>query len=128
MNHSTDRATSRDGKEATGPDALPALAKNLVLNLGLLRHAIEKHDLDLPAVQAIIEIACDPGTSVQRVSDALGLDRSTTSRKLSRLESLNLVRREKEPLRAPKFFLTGDGERVRVSLDRVALKMLNRAP
>lgn len=104
-------------------------SRRLVRELGFMRNTLAGSDLAPSAVHAIIEIGAKPGMSAKDLGNLLRLDKSNTSRQVTKLESSGLVRRmtANDDARASELYLTDEGQKLRRKIDRFATDQVSSA-
>ncbi|RQR43390.1 MULTISPECIES: helix-turn-helix domain-containing GNAT family N-acetyltransferase [unclassified Burkholderia] len=104
-------------------------SRKLVRELGFMRATLADSDLAPSAVHAVLEIGMAPGISAKDLGSILRLDKSNTSRQLSRLEMAGFVTRRISPddARATQLYLTADGQKLRKKIDQFATRQVSNA-
>ncbi|MBR8127936.1 bifunctional helix-turn-helix transcriptional regulator/GNAT family N-acetyltransferase [Burkholderia ambifaria] len=104
-------------------------SRKLVRELGFMRATLADSDLAPSAVHAVLEIGMAPGISAKDLGSILRLDKSNTSRQLSRLETAGFVTRRISPddARATELYLTADGQKLRKKIDQFATRQVSNA-
>lgn len=104
-------------------------SRRLVRELGFMRETLADSALAPSAVHAVLEIGMKPGLSAKDLGDILRLDKSNTSRQVSRLESDGLVERRPsaDDGRASELYLTPEGKKLRTRIDRFATDQVSNA-
>lgn len=104
-------------------------SRKLVRELGFMRATLADSDLAPSAVHAVLEIGMAPGISAKDLGSMLRLDKSNTSRQLSRLETAGFVTRRTSPddARATELYLTADGQKLRRKIDQFATRQVSNA-
>ena len=104
-------------------------SRKLVRELGFMRATLADSDLAPSAVHAVLEIGMAPGISAKDLGSILRLDKSNTSRQLSRLETAGFVTRRVSPddARATELYLTADGQKLRKKIDQFATRQVSNA-
>lgn len=107
-----EHAASGPGGLSDKISALRNFSRQLVRELGYLRSPVAGTDLTPSAVHAILEVGMQPGILARDLAQALRLDKSNTSRQLSKLEALGLLRREavQADARSYALYLTEAGQ------------------
>lgn len=108
---------------------LRRFSRKLVRELGFMRSTLADSELAPSAVHAIVEIGLAPGIQARDLAVVLGLDKSNTSRQLSRLESMGLLTRKtaSDDGRSSEIYLTDAGEKLRAKIDRFATDQVSNA-
>jgi len=108
---------------------LRAFSRKLVRELGFMRATLADSDLAPSAVHAILEIGVAPGISAKDLGNILRLDKSNTSRQVSRLEAAGFVERRisSDDARATELYLTADGKKLRKKIDQFATDQVSNA-
>jgi DNA-binding MarR family transcriptional regulator/ribosomal protein S18 acetylase RimI-like enzyme len=108
---------------------LREVSRKLVRELGFMRNTLAESDLAPSAVHAILEIAASPGIQARDLAELLRLDKSSTSRQLTRLESAGLVERRasSEDGRSSELYLTRAGQQLRRKIDAFASDQVSNA-
>ena len=83
----------------------------------LLSRCAEKHDLTHQQIILLNNIPALDGISISDLSKRIGIDISTLSRNLNKMEGKNLTKRQKcgSDSRSYKIYITNDGERIVVN-------------
>lgn len=104
-------------------------SRRLVRELGFMRETLADSALAPSAVHAVLEIGMKPGLSAKDLGDILRLDKSNTSRQVSRLESDGLVERRPsaDDGRTSELYLTAEGQTLRNRIDRFATDQVSNA-
>ncbi|WP_322024203.1 helix-turn-helix domain-containing GNAT family N-acetyltransferase [Burkholderia sp. BCC1977] len=104
-------------------------SRKLVRELGFMRATLADSDLAPSAVHAVLEIGMAPGISAKDLGSILRLDKSNTSRQLSRLEAAGFVTRRisSDDARATELYLTADGQKLRRKIDQFATRQVSNA-
>ncbi|WP_322040483.1 helix-turn-helix domain-containing GNAT family N-acetyltransferase [Burkholderia diffusa] len=104
-------------------------SRKLVRELGFMRATLADSDLAPSAVHAVLEIGMAPGISAKDLGGILRLDKSNTSRQLSRLETAGFVTRRISPddARTTELYLTADGQKLRRKIDQFATRQVSNA-
>ncbi|GJG97551.1 helix-turn-helix domain-containing GNAT family N-acetyltransferase [Cupriavidus pauculus] len=104
-------------------------SRRLVRELGFMRETLADSALAPSAVHAVLEIGMKPGLSARDLGDILRLDKSNTSRQVSRLESDGLVERRPsaDDGRTSELYLTAEGKTLRNRIDRFATDQVSNA-
>ncbi|SDB91392.1 helix-turn-helix domain-containing GNAT family N-acetyltransferase [Paraburkholderia lycopersici] len=104
-------------------------SRKLVRELGFMRATLANSDLAPSAVHAVLEIGMGPGISAKDLAGILRLDKSNTSRQLSRLEAGGLIERRisSDDARATELYLTDEGENLRKKIDQFATDQVSNA-
>ncbi len=108
---------------------LREVSRKLVRELGFMRNTLAESDLPPSAVHAILEIAGAPGIQARDLAERLRLDKSSTSRQVTRLESAGLVERRTraDDARSSELHLTKSGQQVRRKIDAFASEQVSNA-
>ncbi|MCT7298067.1 helix-turn-helix domain-containing GNAT family N-acetyltransferase [Ralstonia sp. CHL-2022] len=108
---------------------LREISRKLVRELGFMRNTLAESDLPPSAVHAILEIAGTPGIQARDLAERLRLDKSSTSRQVTRLESAGLVERRTcaDDARSSELHLTKDGQQLRRKIDAFASGQVSNA-
>ncbi|MGN6260375.1 MAG: helix-turn-helix domain-containing GNAT family N-acetyltransferase [Ralstonia sp.] len=108
---------------------LREISRKLVRELGFMRNTLAESDLPPSAVHAILEIAGTPGIQARDLAERLRLDKSSTSRQVTRLESAGLVERRTcaDDARSSELHLTKDGQQLRRKIDAFASSQVSNA-
>ncbi|WP_296229118.1 helix-turn-helix domain-containing GNAT family N-acetyltransferase [Ralstonia sp. UBA689] len=108
---------------------LREVSRKLVRELGFMRNTLAESDLPPSAVHAILEIAGAPGIQARDLAERLRLDKSSTSRQVTRLESDGLVERRasNEDGRSSELYLTKAGQQLRRKIDAFASDQVSNA-
>jgi len=108
---------------------LREVSRKLVRELGFMRNTLAESDLAPSAVHAILEIAGAPGIQARDLAELLRLDKSSTSRQVTRLESTGLVERRasNEDGRSSELYLTKAGQQLRRKIDAFASDQVSNA-
>lgn len=108
---------------------LRTFSRKLVRELGFMRSTLADSDLAPSAVHAIIEIGAAPGISAKDLGNILRLDKSNTSRQVTKLEASGLVTRSVADgdARLSELFLTEAGQKLRRKIDRFATAQVSDA-
>ncbi|CAJ0815800.1 bifunctional helix-turn-helix transcriptional regulator/GNAT family N-acetyltransferase [Ralstonia flaminis] len=108
---------------------LREVSRKLVRELGFMRNTLAESDLAPSAVHAILEIAGTPGIQARDLAALLRLDKSSTSRQITRLESAGLVERRasNEDGRSSELYLTKAGQQLRRNIDAFASGQVSNA-
>jgi len=104
-------------------------SRKLVRELGFMRNTLAESDLAPSAVHAIIEIGASPGVQARDLATLLRLDKSSTSRQVTRLESMGLIERRasSEDGRSSELYLTKAGQQLRRKIDAFASGQVSSA-
>lgn len=104
-------------------------SRQLVRELGFMRHSLAGSGLSPSAVHALIEIGARPGLLARDLAQSLLLEKSTVSRLVSGLRAQGLVREEpaQDDARAKALHLTPDGLDRLAAIDRFAEDQLRAA-
>ena len=100
---------------------------------GITRHAATKHNISFAQAQFLLRVPSE-GISISELAKLLGIDISTMSRNVNKLEGLALIERERdgEDARAFNIFLTNSGSEVVdllfAELDKSATEILSIIP
>jgi len=108
---------------------LREVSRRLVRELGFMRSTLAQSDLPPSAVHAILEIAGTPGIQARDLAERLRLDKSSTSRQVTRLESAGLVERRAcdDDGRSSELYLTRAGQQLRRKIDAYASDQVSNA-
>ena len=108
---------------------LREVSRRLVRELGFMRSTLAQSDLPPSAVHAILEIAGTPGIQARDLAERLRLDKSSTSRQVTRLESAGLVERRAcdDDGRSSQLYLTRAGQQLRRKIDAYASDQVSNA-
>ncbi|MFZ6756316.1 bifunctional helix-turn-helix transcriptional regulator/GNAT family N-acetyltransferase [Undibacterium sp. Ji50W] len=108
---------------------LREFSRRLVRELGFMRPTLADSGLAPSAVHAILEIGARPGMNAKTLGSILLLDKSNTSRQVSKLESSGLVERKaaSEDARSSNLYLTSAGQKIRKKIDRYASNQVSGA-
>lgn len=108
---------------------LREVSRKLVRELGFMRNTLAESDLAPSAVHAILEIARAPGIQARDLAVRLRLDKSSTSRQVTGLESDGLVERRasNEDGRSSELYLTRAGQQLRRKIDAFASNQVSNA-
>ncbi|WP_104654503.1 bifunctional helix-turn-helix transcriptional regulator/GNAT family N-acetyltransferase [Ralstonia insidiosa] len=108
---------------------LREVSRRLVRELGFMRSTLAQSDLPPSAVHAILEIAGTPGIQARDLAERLRLDKSSTSRQVTRLESDGLVERRAcdGDGRSSELYLTRAGQQLRRKIDAYASDQVSNA-
>ncbi|MEV8472700.1 helix-turn-helix domain-containing GNAT family N-acetyltransferase [Ralstonia sp. UNC404CL21Col] len=108
---------------------LREVSRKLVRELGFMRNTLAESDLPPSAVHAILEIAGAPGIQARDLAERLRLDKSSTSRQVTRLESAGLIERRTcaDDARSSELHLTKSGQEVRRKIDAFASAQVSNA-
>lgn len=104
-------------------------SRRLVRELGFMRATLADSEFAPSAVHAILEIGMKPGISAKDLGDILRLDKSNTSRQVSRLQSEGLVERRTsaDDGRTSELHLTAEGKKLRKKIDQFATDQVSNA-
>ncbi|MCO5399439.1 helix-turn-helix domain-containing GNAT family N-acetyltransferase [Ralstonia soli] len=108
---------------------LREVSRKLVRELGFMRNTLAESDLPPSAVHAVLEIAAAPGIAARDLSELLRLDKSSTSRQVTRLESAGLIERRacNDDGRSSELYLTKAGQQLRRKIDAFASDQVSNA-
>jgi DNA-binding MarR family transcriptional regulator/GNAT superfamily N-acetyltransferase len=108
---------------------LREFSRKLVRELGFMRTTLADSDLAPSAVHAVIEIGMAPGISAKQLGNTLRLDKSNTSRQVSRLEAAGFVERRtsSDDARATELYLTAEGKKLQKKIDQFATDQVSNA-
>lgn len=108
---------------------LREFSRRLVRELGFMRPTLASSDLAPSAVHAVLEIGMAPGLSAKALGQTLRLDKSNTSRQVSKLEADGYVERRTSPddARASELYLTAAGKALQKKIDRFASEQVSGA-
>ncbi|WP_296650305.1 helix-turn-helix domain-containing GNAT family N-acetyltransferase [Paraburkholderia sp.] len=108
---------------------LRTFSRKLVRELGFMRAALADSDLAPSAVHAVLEIGVSPGISAKDLGNILQLDKSNTSRHVSRLEAAGIVERRvsSDDARVIELYLTAEGKKRRKKIDEFATEQVANA-
>ena len=108
---------------------LREVSRKLVRELGFMRNTLAESDLAPSAVHAVLEIAGAPGIQARDLAERLRLDKSSTSRQLTRLESAGLIERRActADARSSELHLTQHGQQLRRKIDAFASDQVSNA-
>ena len=108
---------------------LREISRKLVRELGFMRNTLAESDLAPSAVHAVLEIAGAPGIQARDLAQRLRLDKSSTSRQVTRLESAGLVERRTctADARSSELHLTQHGQQLRRKIDAFASDQVSNA-
>ncbi|MGM3277120.1 bifunctional helix-turn-helix transcriptional regulator/GNAT family N-acetyltransferase [Ralstonia sp. 24A2] len=108
---------------------LREVSRKLVRELGFMRNTLAESDLAPSAVHAVLEIAGAPGIPARDLAELLRLDKSSTSRQVTRLESAGLIERRtsSDDARSSKLYLTKAGQQLRRKIDAFASDQVSNA-
>jgi DNA-binding MarR family transcriptional regulator/GNAT superfamily N-acetyltransferase len=104
-------------------------SRKLVRELGFMRATLADSELAPSAVHAVLEIGMVPGISAKDLGNILRLDKSNTSRQVSRLEAAGFVERRvsSDDARATELYLTAGGKKLRKKIDQFATDQVSNA-
>ncbi|KAG8152760.1 bifunctional helix-turn-helix transcriptional regulator/GNAT family N-acetyltransferase [Burkholderia catarinensis] len=104
-------------------------SRKLVRELGFMRATLADSDWAPSAVHAILEIGMAPGINARDLGNILRLDKSNTSRQLSRLEAAGVVERRvsSDDARATELYLTAAGKKLQKRIDTFATDQVSNA-
>lgn len=108
---------------------LREVSRKLVRELGFMRNTLAESDLAPSAVHAVLEIAGAPGIPARDLAELLRLDKSSTSRQVTRLESAGLIERRtcSDDARSSELYLTKAGQQLRRKIDAFASDQVSNA-
>lgn len=108
---------------------LREVSRKLVRELGFMRNTLADSDLAPSAVHAVLEIAGAPGIQARDLAERLRLDKSSTSRQVTRLESAGLIERRacNDDGRSSELYLTKAGQQLRRKIDAFASDQVSNA-
>ncbi|WP_049623416.1 bifunctional helix-turn-helix transcriptional regulator/GNAT family N-acetyltransferase [Frateuria defendens] len=104
-------------------------SRKLVRELGFMRNTVADSDLAPSGVHAILEIGAAPGIQARDLANLLRLDKSSTSRQVTRLESAGLIERRASSGdgRSSELYLTKAGQQLRRRIDTFASGQVSSA-
>lgn len=104
-------------------------SRKLVRELGFMRNTLAESDLPPSAVHAVLEIAGAPGIQARDLAELLRLDKSSTSRQVTRLEAAGLIERRTcaDDARSSELHLTKSGQQLRRKIDAFASDQVSNA-
>ncbi|TNJ48467.1 MarR family winged helix-turn-helix transcriptional regulator [Phaeobacter sp. B1627] len=110
-------------------DTLRAASRNVVRRLGFMRSDLAATGLAPSAVHAVLEIGGNTATTARDLSEALGLEKSTVSRMLARLQRQGLITATaaKPDPRLKTLQLTEDGQRLFARIETFGRRQVRRA-
>lgn len=104
-------------------------SRKLVRELGFMRESLADSDLAPSAVHTVLEVGTSPGINAKELAGRLRLDKSNTSRQISRLEADGLVERRVSDgdARSSELYLTANGKQLKQKIDRFASSQVSNA-
>ncbi|MBN3726802.1 GNAT family N-acetyltransferase [Burkholderia sp. Ac-20379] len=124
--------TSAHDDAPPSPDTVRQLrehSRKLVRELGFMRESLADSDLAPSAVHTVLEVGASPGINAKELAGRLRLDKSNTSRQISRLEADGLIERRVSDgdARSSDLYLTAGGKQLKQKIDRFASSQVSNA-